>query len=380
MIYIVRGNRLYVFSTMWIIGPIAIIILYKSIKKIEEERAEYYKAEGIKQPHDIRGGQQELEPFESELVPQLINVTKPGFICLVREGVSYVKSKTYKKLVIENFSQKAKNGVSFIAKSALCQSIALYGLDIGPGFLNVIGLSSWVNPVRNTVSVTTAAYGVHLIWCSIRKVPPKGIKAGVFSKNRRIRFIGGIVSLLISLVSMSWSREPGIIYITSTYIAIDGKVVSIVKPRIEELMDVVVVNSENANKALTITNEVPSEICKIPGVAKVWKKCPPKITFSDPELGVKYHEMGNMNDIVKFSIDDSQQFNDLLDVGNPNLSETVPEPPRIKAAVSKTARLKAKVVHFLDKFKDPEIIPEDSLWETSDEISSVAKTRIRNKK
>lgn len=399
MFYLIRGNKIWVFSTMWVLGPICVIVLYKSIKRfeennkrIEEEWVEYYKAHGITSPHDIRGGQQEpfdselelvrqlQEVSESELVPQLINVTKPGFICLVRNGVSYLKDKTVKKLVIKHFSTKAKNGVIFITKSALCQLVVLHGLEVGPGFLNAVGLSSWVNPVRNTVSVTTAAYGVYLIWTGLKAKISLGTDPLVFSTNRRIRLIGGIVSLIISLLSLLWRRDPGFVHISSTYIAIDGRVVSRMKARIPEIEDVIILNSKSANKPLAIKSEVPSGICKIPGVAKIYKKCPPKITFTDPELQVEYHNSVNMNDVAKFSIDDNQKFNDLLDIGNPYLPETISEPPKIKAALSKTAKLKAKMVNFLDKFKDPEIIPEDSLWETNDEISSVVKNRIRDKK
>lgn len=385
MVYIVYNGKLWFFSTMWILTPIGCVILYKLIqrteqkrKRVQEEWAEYYKAHGITPPNDIRGGQQ--DPFESEFVPELVNVTNPGFICLVQDGVSYVKNNGYKQLAIRHFNDKAKDGVIFFTKSAFCQLIVLQGLEIGPGFMNTFGISSWVNPVRNSIGIGTAVYGLHLIWCSIRDQIPVGLDAGLFSKNRRISLIGGIVSLLVSLLSMFWNRNPGFVFISSTVIAIDGKVVSRVTSRIPELIDVVIVNSKNANKALTIKKEDPSGICKIPGVAKFWKKCPPKVTFTDPELGVEYHDMVNMNDVIKLSLDDNQKFNDLLDVGNPNLAETVPEPPRIKGTMSKTARIKAKVVHFLDKFKDPEVIPDESRWETKDELNPVVKDRIRNKK
>jgi len=47
---------------------------------------------------------------------------------------------------------------------------------------------------------------------------------------------------------------------------------------------------------------------------------------------------------------------------------------------SKTAKLKGKVVRFLDKFSDPEIIPEDSQWDINEAKNSLVKEGIKNKK
>ena len=415
MIYFIYGRKMWIFSTMWVLTPIGLMVLVYLIKqinkenqRIDEEWIEYYKSNGITPPEnlknmrgveplkyleDMRGGQQDPDVPQDPVVPQdwvLVNATKPGFMCLIQTGVRYVKNKKYTQLVVKHFRHKAKYGVIFITKSALCQLIVLDELTYGSGFMTAVGLSSWVNPARNAVSISTAVYGGYLIYKAFRSKMVGGLSAKQFYANRRITLIGASVSLLVSLISMFWGRDPGIVYIASRYVAIDGKVVSEMKSRIPELPDVVSLNMRNTDQSLVvkIKNRIPEKICKIPGVTKIWKKCSPKVTVINPELGLDYDGVVNMADVVHLSMDDMETFNDVLDMGTPNfseaasehVSEVVSESPKIKVTGSKTAKLKGKVVRFLDKFSDPEIIPEDSQWDINEAKNSLVKEGIKNKK
>lgn len=384
MIYLIRGNRIYLIDTMWILGPIAVVVLVVLIKQVNEENrrveqewAEHYKAKGMTPPEDIRGGQQE-QVVPNELV--LVDATKPGLICLAQKGLSYVKHTGYRKLVLKHFKHMGKDGVIFITKSALCQLIVLDGSH----FPTVLGISGWANTARDVVSLTSGSYGIYLIYKVITSKLSVGVDAKVFYRKRRVRVILAIGSMLLSLISKFWGRDPGIVQITGTYVAIDGKVVSKIKSRIPGLTDVVSINLKDSRHSLVVKDEIPSRICKIPGVTKVWKDCSPKITLTNPELGLDYDGVVNLGDVVKLSLGDNQKFNDLLDLGTPEFSEVVSE--HVSEVVSEsptipmTGSKKGKLVRFLDKFKDPDIIPENSQWELNDKTNAIVKGRIKNKK
>ena len=122
----VRGKTVYLIDTMWVIGPIGLIVLVVLIKRINKEnkrlQQEYDEANGITTPEHVRGGQQEQFEFgPNELI--LVNATKPGFICLAKQGVNYVRNKGLIRHVVKRFGHLAKDGVIVITKSALCQLI-----------------------------------------------------------------------------------------------------------------------------------------------------------------------------------------------------------------------------------------------------------------
>ena len=140
----------------------------------------------------------------------------------------------------------------------------------------------------------------------------------------------------------------------------------------------------NTNYVNISLSMLDNEVSQIAGVAKFAQTKSEKIIMSNytPELGGSYSESLSTDYVIQ-SENLTMKHDSIVNLGNPNpvelVSKTITnDSPSKTQRRSKTKKIKAKMVNFLDKFRDPDIIPEDSRWEINDEISPIVKNRIRN--
>jgi hypothetical protein len=145
MLYIkVSANRVFFVNEYWILIPliiaidIAIIVKVKvkknrAKKKLELEQFKrkcnqwkiFHTATGNRiAALQVRVGKNVL----IDLVEDYIEVVHPN--CLVGKGLRYVNNERLRKIANSLFRSKAKNGVIFITKTALCHLVEIYGLDL----------------------------------------------------------------------------------------------------------------------------------------------------------------------------------------------------------------------------------------------------------
>jgi len=314
--------------------------------------------------------------------------------CVVGHGLRYLDNERFRKIIHALYHSKARNGVIFITKTALCYLIDVYG-----GFGLPIAF-----PVPVTVTKEVLRFSDKTV--AIKKalsILALGIPIPIITLSTGpvwfvISMVAGVFGLLIAYST----REPDFLLIPTTLISnaplaeiIDSlsRGMPVISRRMPAVPDVVTVNltpaadfKPNLGGKIQMAGiekpKTPYE-CLLPEQRFANGRCilpPSKITdivtnadLTDLNLG--YNDVVNMNDVTKLDF----EFSDRLDIGlkdeNLELFGKVKEiqeefqksiPSRGLRGVAKVnpeVAKPGKTVNFLDKFKDPDIIPEHEGWD-----------------
>lgn len=169
-----------------------------------------------------------------------------------------------------------------------------------------------------------------------------------------------VVTFLSGTSSMFFLRESGFLLIKTK--AITSSISHIVQ-RIQDRTDIVVIDLEPSNDKITMKkSSVPYE-CSLPD-----QMLGNPIYVRETEIGSKsgdvlvdilidYDEVVNMEDLTGLSgeIKFANQF-EIVPIENPGL---------IRSKQNKVKNHKKRTVNLLEKFGDPDYIPDSETWDTS---------------
>ena len=345
MLYVrVSPNRLFIISEYWILIPLMLWIDYLIITKVKKSRDKknikrdklktkktkykqlkifHFAMNNIVKVLQIRGGE------------ELIDVIYPE--CIVGRGLRYINNNRIRKLIYSLYKSKQRNGVIYITEAALCYSIKRYGLALPALPIPIedfIGVTSWYQVIRKTGVTALLGTSIPLI---------------ILAENVFLLIPGlflGIAGIVLSRYNLDLNIVP-----TSL---ITGPLESI-KRRIPDIPEVVSVNieTEPTNKIEIPQNQYE---CLLPEQRWTNSKCrltTTEIVEMSNDIKLDYNDVVNMQDVTgldKIEFIDRYQVSSSSDVTN--TADTV----RPKS------RLRGTAVNFLDKFGNPENVPESDTW------------------
>jgi hypothetical protein len=361
MLYIkVDENRVVFVSEYWILIPLMIAISIAIIVKVKKNRAKkklkseqlkkkckqrkiFYIATGnIISALQIRAGENLL----AYLVENYIEIEHPN--CLVGKGRWYVNNERLRKIAYSLFRSKAKNGVIYITKMALCHLVKMYGLGLStlpipvPDF---IGITEWYQLVRKIISV--GCLGIPVPMLILAKGP-----ASV------------ILSLAIwgfGIVAMAYVKDPGFLLIPTNIISTP---VYSINHRIPDQPDLVSVDLESVSRReITMLKFSTGYECSLPEQIMYNPKCSLRHSeiadiTANANIHLNYDEVVNIQNITKLT---TVEFSDKFEI-----SSSLKSPkPTTNFRLRGTKRFKnpGKTPNFLEKFGDPEFISDTEQWD-----------------
>ena len=359
----VSPNRIFIVSEYWILIPLILSIEIAIVLKIRKNRAQQdLESEKLEKNFIrwkifnlalgnifVRGGHEKVKIIADGFVEV------PHENCLVPKGVQFLDNDWLRKLLLVNHSDKIRNGILYITRTALCQ----FASEVGLGILDnqVFKVSSWLTVGKKTFATILTSLPIPLLGiCGVTTIP----------------VVLSIVTFLSGTSFMFFLRESGFLLIKTKAIA--GPI-SHIAQRIQDRTDIVVIDLEPSNDKITMKeSSVPYE-CSLPDQMLGNPKC-----VRETEIGIKsgdvlvdipidYDEVVNMEDITGLSgeIKFADQF------------ETVPieKPGPIKSQHTRSNPSKStkRIASLLEKFGDPEHIPDTETWDTS----ANTEHNIRNK-
>jgi hypothetical protein len=245
MLYIrVSPNRIFIVSEYWIIILLIVPIEITIVVRIRKNRAQQdLKSQKLKKDFIrwkifnvtignvfssicVRGGE---EPVKS-IADEFMQVHHEN--CLVPKGVQFLDEEWLRKLLLLNHSDKIKNGILYITRTALCH----FASKVGLGILDteIFKVSSWLTVGKKTFAAIIASLPIPLLRIG-------GITT--------IPIILSVITFLSGAGFMFSLRESGFLLIKTKAIA--GPI-SHIAQRIQDRPDVVVIDLEPSNDKVTM--------------------------------------------------------------------------------------------------------------------------------
>jgi hypothetical protein len=354
-------NRALFIDEYWILIPLMFAIDMAIIVKVNKNRAEkkrkleqlkkkwnvlkiFHIATGniiaalqVRAGENVAVGLVEVEGYNE--------VRNPN--CIVGKGFRFVNNERIRKIAYSLFKSKAKNGVIYITKSALCHLVKIYGLYLPalpvpiPDF---IGVSGWYQLVRKIISV--GCLGIPLPMLILAQGP--------------ISIIFSIVAAGFGIVVMAYTKDPGFLIIPTSVISTS---IESITRRIPDQPDIISIDLEPVSRSKIIMPEFSKRYeCSLTEQIINNPKCsvrPSEISDIDANAGLflDYNKVVNMGDVTQLT---DTKFTDHFEVS------PIPEPTN-NFRLRGTHRFKnpGKTVKFLEKFGDPEFISETEQWDIS---------------
>jgi hypothetical protein len=358
MIYLkVTANREFFVSEYWILIPLMIAIDITIIVKVKKNRAKkklqtqelkkkynqwkiFHTATGnIRAALQIRAGENVL----ANIVEDSIEVVHPN--CLVGKGIRYVNNERLRKIAYSLFKSKAKNGIIYITKTALCHLVEIYGLDLPALSIPIpdfIGVSGWYHLARKIISV--GFLGIPLPMLILAQGPASiilSLAAGGFG-----------------IVVMAYTKDPGFLIIPTAVISTP---VNSIMRHIPGQPDLVSVNLEPVSRSkITMPKFSTGYECSLPDQIMYNPKCslrPSEIAdiAANADVPLNYDEVVNMGDVTKLP---RVKFSDNFEILQS------PEPPtNFRLRGTKRFKNQGKTPNFLEKFGDPEFISDTEQYD-----------------
>lgn len=366
----VSPNRVFIFSEYWILVPLMLAIDIAIIVQVKKSRAKKANNENKKELYsqkckqckifhlamnnllaalEIRGGEDFVKVL-GNTAENYIEVAYPN--CIVGKGLRYVNNHRLRQLVYSLFKSKAKNGVIFITKTALCHLVEIYGLDLPalpipvPDF---IGVSSWYTFVRKAISIMVL--GIPLPMILLAQGP--------------VAIISSVIATTFGVVSVYYTKDSGFTFIPTDLISAS---VDSIRRRIPDLPDVVSVDVDlepSSRSKITmpvLAKENSPYECLLPDQMISNPRCTLRPTevasvSSTASVAFEYDDVVNMKDVTKLS---KLEFSDKYELFSGQKSE-----PKSRLRGMSRLRKQGKTVNFLDKFGDPKFVPDAEKWDAS---------------
>jgi len=358
MLYIrFSPNRLFIINEYWLLVPPMLVIDYLIITQIIKIKKS--KDKNIKSKKDYQTKYQQLKIFHlamNNIVDilrirggqELIEITYPE--CGVGKGFRYIDHQRLRKLVYFLYKFKERNGVIFITQTALCHLVKKYGLLL-PAFLPMKSpaiMTDWYQFIRK--AVVTILIGGAI---------PMALWAETVAYIALSFTLGG-AGIALSLTNRDFPIVPTTL--------ISGAVESI-KRRIPDVPEVVSVNFEiEPTNRIEMSNKRYE--CLLPEHRLTDPTCRMKnieIAEISNNIGLDYNDVVNMYDVTGL---DTVEFTDRYSFTDRSQVSSSTE------TVQPKHRLRGTTVNFLDKFGDPQNVPESETWD----IDTNSFERIANKK
>ena len=237
MIFIrLSPNRIFIVSEYWILIPLILSIGIAIIVKIRKNRAQkHLESEKLKKDFMrwkifnvalgnifssifVRGGHEKVKIIADDFV----EVSHEN--CIVPKGVQFLDNKWLRKLLLVQHSDKIRNGILYITRTALCH----FASQVGLGILDTqaFKVSSWLTVGKKTLATIIASLPILLL--------------GIWGLTT-IPVVLSILTFLSGTSSMFFLRESGLLLIKTKAIA--GPI-SHIAQRIQDRTDIVVIDLE----------------------------------------------------------------------------------------------------------------------------------------
>lgn len=344
----ISDNRLFIISDLWVIIPIILtidLILIKIILKIakaqsnqkltkeEISKLKIFSLATNNIPNLIaliilRGGEKN-ERILTKIIDEQIEIHVSN--CLVKKGLRYLNNSQLRNYIIRKFRHKAKRGIIYITKSALCYLVTTRNTEITNSFIYDLARFSLQLEVPDTRLFLKKTISLILLF----GIPVPGAFITLVFKNSIVYISGflSFVSFILGTLSCRSLYEESFLLLDSELITSSLKSI---KPREENKIDIVSVD---------LVPSVPDRIDKI------------KMSSNVYDFDLKYEDTVNLKDVTCLDA----KFSDQLEIIPPLKSEFEESSTPLKRNY---LRRRAKMVNFLDKFKDPEEVPESEKWES----------------
>lgn len=356
MLYIrISPNRILFVSEYWILFPLIISIEIAIIARIRKSRVQQdLESEKLKKDFVrwkifniatknifsnifIRGG------HETMIIDDFVHVSHEN--CLVPQGVQFLDNEWLRKLLLARYSDKVKNGILYITRTALCH----FASEAGLGILDnkVIQISDVLLGGKKTFAAILTSLPIPLL--------------GIWGRTT-IPVVLSLVTFLSGAGSMFLLRESSFLLIQTQVIA--GPI-SHIAQRIQDRKDVVVIDLQPSNDKVSMRkSSVPYE-CSLPD-----QMIGNQICIREAEIDIKsadvvvdmlidYDEVVNMEDVTGLSgeIKFSDQF-ETLPIENPG-------PKKSQHSRINPNKSRKRTTNLLEKFGDPDHIPDSETWDIS---------------
>jgi len=355
----VSPNRILLINEFWILIPAVLTLEIAIVVKVRNNRAQkHLKSKKLKE--DLRRWKifhfANRNIFSSMFVrggQEVAKMITDGFMevthqnCIVAKGVQFLDNAWLRKLITIQYSDKIKNGILFITRTALCH----YASQVGLSLLDtkIIKISSWLTLGQKTLATLLTLSPITLL--------------GIWGATTTT-IVLSVVTFLSGTGSMFFIREADIFFIKTQAIA--GSL-SQIRQRIKDRTDVVVIDLEPSSDKITMEkSSVPYE-CSLPDQRLGNPTCVRKTKVSETgtsgnvvvDILIDYDDVVNMEDVTGLNGD--IKFADQF--------ETIPiqKPGPIKAEHSRPnpGKKLTRTASLLEKFGDPEHIPDTETWDTS---------------
>lgn len=364
----VSSNRIFFINEYWILIPLVLTVEIAIVLKIRKNRAQKSKGLNENLNEDLRRWKifhfANRNIFSALFVrggEEVVKFITDGFIevthdsCIIPKGVQFLDNEWLRKLLTIQHSDKIKNGILFITRTALCH----YASQAGLGILDtkIVNISSWLTVGKKTLATILSLSPVLFL----------GVGGATTTT-----IVLSVLTFLSGTSSMFFIRESDLFFIKTQ--AIVGSL-SQVASRVQDRTDVVILDLEPSSDKITMERASVPYQCSLPDQMLGNKKCVPKTVVNDVKSGdivvdmlLDYNEVVNMEDITGLSgeIEFVDQF------------EIVPiqRPGPIKSKHSRPSRSKklTRTVNLLEKFGDPENIQDTETWDTSANIKQNIRT------
>jgi hypothetical protein len=370
----VSPNRVFFLDEYWILIPLMLAIDIAIIVKVKKNRAKkklklkqlkekcgilkiFHIATGnILAALQIRAGENGFP----DLVEGYIEILHPT--CIVGKGVRFIDSERLRKIVHALHKSKAKNGVIFITKSALCYLVEMYGLNL-PAFPvpipDFIGFLGWYQLARKIISV--GCLGIPLPMVILAQGPTS--------------IIWSLVAWGFGIVLAALIKDPGFVIVPTTLIYTSVTPIELIQRRIPDRPDLVSLDLEFVSPSKITMPEFSRKYeCLLPEQKLLNPGCslrPSEISgiAENADISVPYRDVVNLQDVTKMNY---LEFSDQFEVSTSR--ESTKPTTNFKLRGTKRFKEQSKTVNFLKKFGDPEFISDAEQWDIT---TSTPKDAIR---
>jgi len=362
----ISSKRMFIISEYWILIPLMLAIQLIIARKLKKNRSQ--NNDKSKQftkwkifnfaVGNFRGGH-EITQF---LEDYYIDVEHTD--CIIKPGVQYLDNPRLRKIVKYLFDDKVKNGVIFIIRTALCHIVSEYGLyqlELPIPIRTPVVVTSWILFLQKTI---TSAF----------IVSPAAIITLLGTTNLSLTASG--ISFLVGLIGLTLTKDAGLAVIATQ--AFRGPISSL-KSRINNQVEVVSIDIQPNDHTLVKNPLAPSYECSLPDQRIGNPNCAHhniiiEIINNDESANmildkiIEYDQVVNMEDVtgLRGDIKFADPF-ETVPLEKPGPIKSEHSRPNLRKKLRRTANL-------LDKYKDPENVPDTATWDTS----SNTKHNIRN--
>lgn len=356
MLYVrISSKRMFIISEYWILIALMLAIELAIVRKLKKNRSQ--NNEKSKQftkwkifnfaVGNLRGGDIITQVLDGNYID--VEYTE----CFIKPGVRYLDNPRLRKIVSFLFHSKVKKNILLITKTALCHIVSEYGLyqlDLPIPVHTPVVVTNWILFLQKTV---TSAF----------IVSPAAIITVLGTTN--LSLTASVISFLVGLISLTLTKDGDLAVIATQ--AFRGPISSL-KPRITNQVEVVSIDIQPNDYTLVKNQLAQSYECSLPDQGISNPTCARHNIIIDIvnnaesvdrtlDKIIEYDHVVNMEDVTHLDIKFADQF-EVVPIENPGPIKSEHSRPNIRKKLRKTADL-------LDKYGDPENVPDTETWHTS---------------